>query len=171
MPTIEIISLNCSELSLNPDNFRVAIRQESELISHRGLFYNFLISQQGAMIHVGNPDLKFDKNGGFFAGQIIDWNFEEGDIELPASDFIAEEGVELDYQSRFQFLGEYKADVDAILKLALRKSQVKKLFFLTDYQFGPEQGTHELISTIAKFWHTHDNYGLAFNTLYEMHEE
>jgi hypothetical protein len=170
MPTIEIASFNSTGLELNQADFNVAIIEENKLESHRGLFYDLLRNQNGVIIHIGNPDFKDDKDGGFFAGQIIDWGFESTEIFIPEFD----ENEQTDYcganqQFRFKFLNLYKFDIDKLLKIALDKSPIKKVCFLTDYQFGPEKEKIEIIYSISDFWTLHDNYGLQLNTFYEMY--
>ena len=86
MPTIEIASINSTGLGLNQADFDVAIIEENKLESHRGLFYDLLRQQNGVIIHIGNPDFKDDKEGGYFAGAIVDWDFEPGDIIIPEFD-------------------------------------------------------------------------------------
>lgn len=65
MPTIEIVSLKSNGLEINQEDFNVAIIEENILESHRGLFYDLLSKQQGTIVHIGNPDYKYDKEGGF----------------------------------------------------------------------------------------------------------
>ena len=170
MPTIEIISINSEGLGLNQMDFDIAIIEENKLESHRGLFYDLLRQQNGVIVHIGNPDFKDDKDDGFFADVIIDWNFEETDIYIPKfdeNDPIGNWGA--NQQFKFKLLDQYKADIDKLLKIALDKSPVKKVCFLTDYQFGPEKEKIEIIYTIKDFWVQHDNEGLNFNTMYEMY--
>jgi hypothetical protein len=170
MPTIEIASINSIVLGLRQADFDVAIIEEDKLESHRGLFYDLLSQQQGTIIHIGNPDFKDSKGGGFFAGKIIDWNFEPGDIIIPeaaSSDQIDNSGANQQFQ--FQFLDQFKSDIDNLLKTALDKSPNKRVCFLTDYQFGPERENVKIIYTISDFWTLHDNEGLTFNTMYEMY--
>ncbi|MDX2190209.1 MAG: hypothetical protein SFY32_10115 [Bacteroidota bacterium] len=170
MPTIEIASINSNGLVLNQSDFDVAIIEENKLESHRGLFYHWLSQQKGVIVHIGNPDFKDYKEGGFFAGAIVDWDFEPGDI-------IISEDVEKDptynrganQQFRFKLLEQYKPNIDKLLKIALDNSPIKKVYFLTDYQFGPESGKKEIIYTITDFWALHDNKGLGLNTLYELY--
>ena len=168
MPTIEIASFNSKDLGLNQGDFELAIIEENKLESHRGLFYDLLRKQNGVIIHIGNPDFKNDKEGAFFAGEIIDWDFEPTEIYLPEFD----ENNPTDnrgenQQFKFKFMEKYKSDIDKILKIALEKSPIKKACFLTDYQFGPDNGTIEIIYTINDFWTLHDNEGLTFNKMYE----
>lgn len=73
MSTIEIISLDSRNLGTNQRDFDVAIIEENELISHRGLFCQFLKKYQGTILHIGNPEFKQNKDGGFFGGDLIDW--------------------------------------------------------------------------------------------------
>ena len=170
MPTIEIASINSTGLDLKQADFDVAIIEENKLESHRGLFSDLLKKQNGTIIHIGNPDFKDDKDVGFFAGQIIDWNFESGDITIPefdANDPIKNIGS--NQQFKFKFLRQYKSDIDKILKRALDSSSIKKVYILTDYQFGPEKANAEIIFTIADLWKRHDNEGLVFNTVYELY--
>lgn len=148
MPTIEIASINSTELDLRQVDFEVAIIEENKLESHRGLFYDFLLKQKGRIIHIGNPDLKADKEGGFFAGQLVDWDF--------------------DYEANFQFRQEYRDDIKRLLQIAMTKSSDKKIYFLTDYQFGPELEEFKTIEGLTAFWEVQDKGGVRLNTLYEI---
>ncbi len=170
MPTIEIASINSTGLGLRQADFNFAIIEDAELVSHRGLFYDLLRQQTGTIIHIGNPDLKNNKEGGFYAGEVIDWNYEHGDIIIPevvSGDPNANGGANQQFQ--FQFLDQFRSDIDDLLKLALDKSPIKRVCFLTDYQFGPEKANIEIMYTISDFWTLHNNEGLTFNTMYEMY--
>ena len=170
MPTIEIVSINSTKIGLSQTDFDIAIIEENKLISHRSLFYDLLLEQNGVIIHIGNPDLKDDKEGGFYAGAIVDWDFEPGDIIIPEydeNDPTYNRGA--NQQFRFKFLKQFKSDIDKLLKIALDNSPIKKVYFLTDYQFGPENGKIEIIYTITDLWTQHDNEGLGLNTLYEIY--
>ena len=170
MPTIEIASFNSKGLGLNQADFGVAIIEENKLESHRGLFYDLLRQQNGVIVHIGNPVFKDDKEGAFFAGQIIDWDFEPTQIFFPEFDENnPTDNRGANQQFKFKFLDRYKIDIDKLLKIALDNSPIKKVCFLTDYQFGPENGKSEIIYTITDFWTQHDNEGLGLNTLYEMY--
>lgn len=158
MPTIEIVSINSTGLGLNQADFRVAIIEDIVLESHRGLFYEFLKAQSGVIVHIGNPDMKRNKNWGFFAGKIVDWDFEPDD----------EADRKAKCQQRFKFLKRYIVDIDKLLKIALDNSPVSKMYFLTDYQFGPKKGKMKNIITISDFWIQHNSEGLHLNTLYEL---
>ena len=171
MPTIEIASINSISLRLNQADFDVANIEENKLESHRGLFFSLLRQQNGTIVHIGNPDLKDDKEGGYFAGDLIDWNFEPTEISFTKFDENKPTDNHEAYQQfKFKFLEQYKPDIDKLLKIAIDNSPIKKVYFLTDYQFGPEVGGSEIIFTISNFWAQHDNYGLNLNTIYEMYE-
>lgn len=171
MPTIEIASINAIGLGLNQADFEVAIIEENILVSHRGLFYDTLKQQKGVLVHIGNPEFKYANEGGFFAGLLIDWGGDLNDeIVIPENnldDLVQDSGA--NQQFTFKFLSAYKLDIDKLLRIALEKSPIKKVYFLSDYQFGPEEGSIEIIYTIKDFWELHDGEGLKLNTLYEMY--
>ena len=169
MPTIEIVSID-SDLSVDQRDFDVAIRVEKKLVSHRGLFYDFLIKQSGTMIHIGNPDFKDDDEGGFFAGTIIDWGLESNYLiisEVDPND--PTDNPSANQSFKYRFLKEYKSDIDRLIRTAIAQSKIKKVYFLTDYQFGPEKPSHEVIYTLIDFWDRHDKEGLDWNKLYEIY--
>jgi len=168
MPTIEIVSINSTDLKLNQADFDVAIIEENKLESHRGLFYGFLSNQKGVIIHIGNPDFKEDKEGGFFAGQIVDWSFESEEELFIDSDTETVNQEEVP-QQRFKFLDKYKPDVDRLLQASMKGSPNFKIYFLTDYQFGPTQETFEITKSIIEFWTVHDKKGLKLNALYTIY--
>lgn len=169
MPTIEIASINSTGLGLNQADFDVAIVEEKKLESHRGLFYDLLRKQEGVIIHIGNPACRNDKSAGYFAGAIVDWSFEPGEILSHEYDENDPTYNIANQQFRFKFLEQFKPDINNLLKIALDNSPIKKVWFLTDYQFGPGNGKTEKIYTITDFWKQHDDEGLGLNTLYEMY--
>jgi hypothetical protein len=166
MPTIEIVSIGADTLGLNQANFDIAIIEENKLISHRALFYDFLKKQNGVIVHLGNPDLKNDKNGGFWAGLIIDWNFDPRYIDIPDLDK-GEEGANQNF--RFKFLLGFQIEIAKIINIGFLKSPTKELLFLTDYQFGPGNSSIKEMK-LNYFWIQHDNEGLEWNVLYKLTE-
>lgn len=169
MPTIEIVSIESTGLNLRQTDFDIATIEENKVVSHRGLFYKFLKKQNGVIVHIGSPECK-DRNNGFYGGGIIDWDFEPGEIFIPEFDPTdPTDNRGAGQQFRFKFLGQYKTDIEKLLEIALDSSPIKKVYFLTDYQFGPEKGKIEIIYTIDDFWKRHDSEGLNFNTLYELY--
>lgn len=152
MPTIEIISVDLKTgLNLNLDEYSLAVREGTELISHRDLFQKFLNKYTGTIVHLGNPDMKnWEPESPFFAGLTLDWEFE------------SHKRNPLSY---FRFLKNLRNDVDRILRLAMEKSPNKTIFFLTDYQGGRRRKKRKL-GSIDELWQHHDGEGIRFNTLY-----
>lgn len=162
MPTIEIVAVRADELNLDQSDYELALIEENKLESHRGLFYDWLIKQKGVIVHLGNPDFKEDKDNGFFAGKLIDWDFEQADIKLP--NFIKGE-TGANQIANFRFLVDYQIEVALIIEKAINASPEQKAYFLTDIQFGADEGeTSE--KNLSDFWSMHDTEGIRWNTLY-----
>lgn len=169
MPTIEIASLKSTGLEINQDDFDIAIIEENILESHRGLFHDFLSKQKGIIIHIGNPDFKNDKEGGFYAGAIINWEFEYPDFEEKQKELLVnEENHWANQDFIFQFKVDYKSEIEKLMSIAINKSPKQKICFLTDYQFGPEKAEYKKLTDLKDFWKEHDQNGLNWNTLYEI---
>jgi len=152
MPTIEIVSLGATNLSLNQSEYELGIREEKQLKSHRGIFYDWLIDQKGVIVHLGNPEFKEDKQNGFYAGELIDWEFEE----LPPNPH---------KPSRFKFLAVFWKEIFQIIENAIGASPNKKAYFLTDIQFEMEGG-ERIETSLADFDSLYHSKGLRWNTLY-----
>ena len=146
MPTIEIISIDSDKLDINQADFDIAIIEENKPISHRGLFYDFLLRFNGVILHLGNPDFKSDKNDGFFGSDLIDWNFGHLD--------------------NFQFADKYKQEIFGLIKIAVDKSPTKQAILLTDKQADNPRPLHKRFDSIVDLKSRHDNEGLDWNTLY-----
>jgi len=172
MPTIEIASLQSTGLELNQDKYKLALIEECILESHRGLFYDFLLKQKGIIIHIGNPDLKNEIDNGFFAGELINWEFEDPDFT------IKQKGLEVNEDNHwanqnfvFQFKIDFKNEIEELMKIAFETSPIRKIYFLTDYQFGPEKSEFRILNDLNDFWRKHDQHGLNWNTLYEIEKK
>lgn len=169
MPTIEIASLKSTGLEINQDDFIVAIIEENVLESHRGLFYDFLLKHKGTILHIGNPDFKNDKEGGFFAGDLINWEFEDPCFEEKQKGLkVSEENHWANQDFLFQFKIDYKNEIEKLMEIAINKSPTHKIYFLTDYQFGSEKADFKILTDLKDFWREHDQNGLSWNTLYEI---
>ena len=169
MPTIEIVSAKSKGLNLIQADYEVAIIEENTVSSHRGLFSEKILQKNGTLIHIGNPDFKYDKEGGFFAGHLINWDFKPTNkITAIVDPSEAEYDSLISQQFQFQFKEEFKKDILKLMKLALEGSPINKIYFLTDYQFGPVTATKEIGNSLFNFWIKHDNNGLIFNRLYEI---
>lgn len=162
MPTIEIVSLDAKMPILNQNDYDIAIIEESELRTHRALFDGFLRDKSGLMVHLGNPDMKSDKEGGFWAGKIINWEVSPGNLTIPAFND-GETGADQD--ERFKFKDKYEVEVRRLVELYLNQSPLKVAYFLTDYQFGPAKASYAQV-TLNQFWQEHRDAGLYWNRLY-----
>jgi len=172
MPTIEIAIYESEILEIDQDEYRMAIMKDDKLISHRGFFFDEFKNQNGVMLHLGNE--KFKKYEGIFWGsELIDWDStDNNDIEIPqvdVNDPADKWGANQQYV--FQLNSEFRTEIDKLLKIAINRSKVNKIGFLTDYQFGPEIGKKRIVYTIKEFWEIHDSEKLVFNTIYEMYKE
>ncbi|MCH7784637.1 MAG: hypothetical protein IIB06_04360 [Bacteroidetes bacterium] len=166
MPTIEIASIQALKLNINQDDFGLAVWEEHKLESHKGLFYEFLLENDGTILHLGNQEMIGDMEGGFFAGQLINWDYEPTDIIIP---HLNDELHGANQQFQFQFLPEFKGQISQLLNIALKNSPISKIYFLTDYQFGPKKANYERTFLISDLWEQHDSNGLTWNTLYELY--
>jgi len=167
MPTIEIASVNSSGLNLRQEDYEVTIIENTELKSHRSLFNDFLKGRNGTMIHVGNPDYRDCKNNLFYAGSLIDWEFDPVEVNYyPHFDDENYQGGG-NQQIRFKFLDQFRKDIDNLLKAALESSPINKGFLLSDYYFGPDKQSEGNVFHINELWLHHDEKGLMFNTMYE----
>lgn len=147
MPTIEIISINSPKININQQEFEIAIIEEQKIESHRALFNDFIKQFQGTIFHLGNPYFINDKEGVFFAGQIIDWSFE--------------------YKDNFKFEQKYLPEIKKLIDLAIKSSPRNELIFLTDIQ--TEEGTkskYRRFLTLDEYWINYETTGLKWNTAY-----
>ncbi|WP_282014630.1 hypothetical protein [Marinifilum flexuosum] len=167
MPTIEIVSVNAKNVNLNQSKFDIAIIEENKLIGHRGLFDKFLADKHGTMVHLGNPEFKDNKEGCFFANAIINWDFEPNYIEIPNFDK-GETGANQDFKFKFEIT--YQIEIANLLFKALECSPSYEAYFMTDYQFGPEEPEFKDMK-LSEFWENHDKVGLNWNTLYILRKE
>lgn len=168
MPTIEIASVDADPSDLDQKDFLVAIIVENKLESHRGLFHDLLSTQNGVMVHLGNEDLRNDKGSGFYAGSLVDDG--PGTIIIPDLDLpIDQDRPGADQVFAFKFLPRYRNDIDKLLKIAIDRSSIKKVYLLSDYQFGPEKANYAIANSISELWELHDTHGLVYNTIYELH--
>lgn len=172
MPTIEIAIYESEEIEIDQNRFRMAILKDDKLISHRGLFIDEFKNKNGVMLHLGNEEFK-NYEGIFWGNELIDWDATDNDeIEIPQVDVNdPTDNWGANQQYVFQFNSEFRTEIDKLLKIAISKSKINKVSFLTDYQFGPEIGKKRIIYSIKEFWETHDSEKLTFNTIYEMYNE
>ena len=164
MPTIEVISLGADKIFLDQESYEIAIIEETELRSHRSLFVNFLKDKTGVIVHIGSPCFINDKDSGFFAGEIINWDFNPGEIILPNFD---NDETGADQDTIFIFEEKYMTEIKDIIEKSIINSLIEKALFLTDYQFGPSNPSFSKLK-LTDFWKKHNCNGLNWNCLYEI---
>jgi hypothetical protein len=168
VPTIEIISLERKQpIRIDKNNSRFCVRQNRKLISHRGLFQKFLDKEEGVILHLGN--LSLAKTPYFFAGELIDWDYEPGVVHLPVYNLdepLEEQWNGSGQNTRFKFKDDYLSGIRELLSKAQRLSPVNKVLFLTDTQFGPDEGRNIELSNVEELWEMHNREGLAWNVMY-----
>jgi hypothetical protein len=119
------------------------------------------------MVHIGNPDMKYDKEYGFFAGKIINWDFSTNkEIVIPNID---DEKNGADQDEYFQFLDVFKNEIEQIIFKYIELSPNSTALFLTDYQFGSSKPMRKYIN-LSNFWKEYNEYGLRWNTLYRINK-
>ena len=171
MPTIEVISVdNAGQFSVSQSDYEFAIIQERKLRSHRALFSKYLKGFKGTIIHIGSPEFKDNYQGFFFAGELIDWEFEEGRVYFP---LITDKDAGSQWwgsgqMRRFKFKDVYYAQILDVIQKSLNSSRQKLCFFLTDIQFGPESGKVLGDYEIHEFDEIHNGHGLEWNCLYRI---
>jgi hypothetical protein len=155
MPSIEIICVGQE----HPSGFRdrpFAILAERRLDSHRepSLFQKCFDDLQGCIYHLGNPILKRQADGWFFAYALLNDKCRN--------------------QSRSQYL-QFKAEFVPFIKFMIfelvRASPSKQLVFTSDWQFGPKRAKSFGPITTEQFWKLHDTFKLRLNSLYDVVEK
>lgn len=144
MPTIELISIGCKRVPNLPRYDSFAYIAETKLVSHRGLFQQVFDSLTGVILHLANKDFENEPDGGWFAGQVMDWK---------------------DDSNALVFLPDSLLDVRDLMKRLLKDSPENRIVFSSDYQFGGKRREHgEII--FEKFFDLHARRRLRYNSLY-----
>ncbi len=142
MPTIEIISIDCPVIPELPKYSSFAYIIESVLESHRGLFQEVFDKLSGVIVHLGNKELEHNKDGYWFAGHLMDWEYDA-----------------------IVFNSDSRKDIIDLMEKLIKLSPQQRIIFSTDYQFGgTEQECGEV--TISDFIRLHDEEKLRYNTLW-----
>jgi hypothetical protein len=168
MPTIEIVALKCEKLPDLPRFECFSYIAEKQLHSHRGIFQAAFDKVDGIILHLGNKNLEGQEDGGWCAGQLIEWGNEE--IIIPQIEEGGRDeqwwGEDQDFMFRFA-LGVF-TELKALLEFLLEQSSSKQLYFTTDYQFGPSESMKRSNYSLRRFIDEHDNCGLRWNCLYQI---
>ncbi len=144
MPTVELISVDCSEVPKLPVYSSFAHRAETRLISHRALFQPVFDLFTGVIVHLGNKDQENEANG-FFAGRLMNWE----------TDNVVE------------FAPEPRREVFDLMTVLMRASPEQHITFSTDYQLGGEMAEGGEVS-LPKFFDLHDAGRIRYNTLWHV---
>ncbi len=169
MPTIEIVALKCETLPNLPSFENFSYIAERQLQSHRGIFQSVFDQTTGIILHLGNKDMEGQEDGGWFAGQLIEWGNEEiiiPQIEEGGSD---EQWWGEDQDFMFRFVRQVFTELKALLEFLLEQSPINQLYFTTDYQFGPSESMKRSNYSLRRFIEEHENSGLRWNCLYQIH--
>jgi hypothetical protein len=152
MPTIEIVCLNQTKPTDFSD-FSFAVWSENKIVSHRGLFLSDFNNLQGCIYHLGNPDLKEEKDGLFFAYELINESISDDDNQ---DDDI------------LKFNEEFVPQIKEMFIQLLIDSPIGKLIFISDWQFGTKDVKRFEVISNTEFWEYHDSGKLRFNALYKI---
>jgi hypothetical protein len=148
MPTIELISIDCPIVPDLPRYASFAYSVESVLDSHRGLFQSVFDSLSGVIVHLGNKELEGKEDGFWFAGMLMDWQYDE----------------------KLFFLPNTRQDIADLMQRLIMLSPRKRMIFSTDYQFG---GLHQECGdvTLSEFFKLHDEQKLNYNSLWYIYPD
>ena len=169
MPSIEIVSVGCTEpvQFSGSKHFGVLIEQGTE--SHHNLFNKELKEVTGCIAHIGNKDHELQNFEFCFANELIEWDDEE--IEIPEVDLTVEGEPENWGQNQafyYEFRKEIQKDLKALFTHMLFSSPQHEALFFTRWQFGPEIGEEFEEMTFDVFWSEHACKHLRWNTLYRI---
>lgn len=145
MPSIEVVSIGQQQPS-DLCSLSFAVRSETELESHRGLFQEDFNSLTGVIYHLGNPEFKIEEDNGFFAYQLLSEESQNNDF--------------------FEIDRKFRADFEYLINTLMIASPVARVFFTSDWQFGPEKITKGGELTLVDFWNWHDRHQLQLNGSY-----
>jgi hypothetical protein len=149
MPSIEIVCIGQQK----PCEFRdwpFAIDCGPDLISHRGpmpLFQADFDQLTGCIYHLGNPGCTTPEYAGmFFAYELI-----QDDEETVGC---------------LRFSTSFVDSIRLLLRRLMDASPCGKIFFTTDWQFGPDRITRGGEILLTEFWTMHDAGDLRLNGCY-----
>ena len=154
MPSIEIICIQQKD----PSDFGempFAVQVEQKLVSHRipSLFQTDFKQMRGCIYHLGNPKLRSETDGWYFAYELL----SEKCLGQRDNHFL-------------EFKSEFVPFVKFILYELLKASPIIQIAFTSDWQFGPKRPERFKPMTSEGFWKLHDTFKLRFNSLYYLSE-
>jgi hypothetical protein len=149
MPTIELVCVAQAE-PLDVSSLPFAVLAENKLLSHRALFQSDFDKLQGCIYHLGNPNLRGDEDGLFWAYELISDSTSEHEEDC------------------LKFNDEFIPHVKKMLSQLLVASPVGQMTFSSDWQFGTKDVRRFEAITEGKFWEMHDACELRFNAFYKI---
>ena len=151
MPSIEIVAIG----QLRPikvDGFPFAVVADAKLKSHRSprpRFQEDFDRLSGIIYHLGNPNLKDNRDGRcFFAYKLL-----SSESKRVKTDFL-------------EFAAEFRPAAETMLAELIAESPSEELIFTSDWQFGPDWTKREPALPLSDFWKLHDSRRLLLNALY-----
>ena len=150
MPSIEILAVE-QPRATSFEHLPFAVLADPSRRSHRSpsRFQSDFDQLPGVLYHLGNPDLKTDWAGKcFFAYKLL-----SRESQRVTSDFL-------------EFAPEFRPHVQELLTELLAQSPALRLFFTSDWQFGPDWTKRESGISLDQFWALHDSHRLLLNALY-----
>jgi len=148
MPSIEILCVRpCGTVMVGDLPFPVHVSPDRR--SDRGprpLFQADFNAHRGVLYHLGNPGWR--PGTPFFAYELL------ADTGDGANDEIFELGR------------AFVPSAQLLLERLIAASQVGRLLFTTDWQFGPQHVVRGGPYSLAEFWSEHDRRRLAINAAY-----
>lgn len=145
MPTIELISVECLKVPKLPEYSSFAYKADTKLVSHRGLFQSVFDSLTGTIVHLANKSLKHKRDGFWFAGEIMDWSYDDS----------------------LMFLPNTRRDIEDLMRRLIDASPARRITFSTDYQFGGRKKKCDEV-TVSDFFQLHDKKVLRYNKLWHI---
>ncbi len=152
MPSIEIVCVGQIE-PIQLLEMPFAIETETGLRSHRSpspLWQAEFDKVGGCIYHLGNPALRDPQCEGIFF----------------ASELLSKE--EDDWFHFVKLAPEYAPSLKTLLDSLLKASPLDKVFFTSDYQFGPHPQRYKRPVKLQKFWQMHNEKKIKMNAFYEL---
>jgi len=172
MPTIELVAIRCPALPDFPRFRSFAIRSETALASHRGLFQPEFDQVSGVIVHLANKDCESDPDGFWFGSDLVEW--DDGDLQLPVYESTADLNAEdqwhgEDQLDRFRFKPPVADELRTLIVILLESSPEREVWFTTDMQFGPSIKTQATVS-LSEFLDLIHSTELRWHCLYRIRE-
>ena len=170
MPTVELVSIDCSVVPEFPCFPSFALSSDDRLESHRGLFQPEFDRVSGVMVHIADKSCESDSAVSWSAGSLVDW--DEGEIVIPTYESEGEQADAghrqgEDQLDRFKFEALVLDNLRTLIAILFESSPVGEVWFTTDVQFGPSKKT-QMTTTLDEFLYQHICSELRWHCLYRI---